>query len=120
MSMYNGAFVGVGYIVSEQEREALFRPLWLADDVATYNDIMDECFWRINEKTWFFGEKAYDLDEFGEAKSVETLAVLPALNDNGSFGEKYGDVLLKFGLSIEEINTKWCSPQIYFVYWVDY
>ena len=120
MSMYYGAFVGVGYILSEKERELLFHKLFVENEIEAYNEIMDECFFRVNYDTWFFGEKAYDFNEYGEAKSIESLAALPILNDNGSFGAKFGDILLKLGVSVEEINTKWCSPNIYFVSWEDY
>jgi hypothetical protein len=109
-----GAFVGVGYILTDQEREDLMGHL--ADtNPERYNDIMDNMYCYDGEDHWFFGECIYYLDGWGEAKSVETLATLPGLCDDDSFGLKYGAMLVDCGVSIEEINTKWGKPNIYFI-----
>jgi hypothetical protein len=109
-----GAFVGVGYVLTNQERKDLMGHL--ADtNPERYNDIMDNMHCYDGENYWFFGERAYELDGCGDAKSLETLATLPILQDDGSFGAKYGAMLIDCGLSIEEINTKWGRPNIYIV-----
>ena len=110
-----GTFVGVGYLLSEEERINLMDHL--ADtNPQRYNEIMDYMFcYDDSNENWFFGERIYELDGWGEAKSLETLATLPALQDDGSFGAKYGAMLVDCGVSIEEINTKWGRPNIYIV-----
>ena len=113
MGMYEGTFIGVGHIVSEEERRKFFQK-------GHDPHIMNTYFFRVNDDTWFFGRKAYDFDEFGEAKSIGTLATLPLLQDDGTLGIEFGEVLLSLGVSIEEIYTKWCSPNIYVVFWQDY
>lgn len=120
MSMYEGTFIGVGYILSEEERYTLFQKLWDEDNFELYNELMDDYFFRVNYDTWFFGRKVYDFNEHGEAKSIDTLAMLPLLQDDGTFGAEIGEVLTLLGVSFEEINTKWCSPNIYVVSWQDY
>ena len=111
-----GAFVGVGYVLTDQEREDLMSHL--ADtNPERYNDIMDNMYCYDGDDHWFFGERVYHLDGWGEAKSVETLATLPGLCDDGSFGLKYGPMLVDCGVSIEEINTTWANPSIYFITW---
>ena len=109
-----GAFVGVGYILSEQERSDLLEKLFETNS-QRYNDIMDNMYCYDGDDHWFFGERIYELDGWGEAKSLETLATLPGLQDDGSFGFKYGPMLVDCGVSIEEINTKWGRPNIYIV-----
>lgn len=109
-----GTFVGIGYILTEQERENLMGHL--ADtNPERYNNIMNNMYCYDDDKHWFFGERIYELDSWGEAKSIETLAALPGLADDGSFGLKYGAFLVDCGVSIEEINTKWGRPNIYIV-----
>lgn len=120
MSMYEGTFIGVGYILSEEERYTLFQKLWDENNLKLYNELMDDYFFRVNYETWFFGRKAYDFNEHGEAKSIDTLVTLPLLQDDGTFGAEIGEVLTLLGVSFEEINTKWCSPNIYVVSWQDY
>ena len=109
-----GTYVGVGYILTEQERYELMRQL---EDTNTqrYNEIMDNMYCYDGDAHWFFGEIVYELDGWGEAKSLETLATLPALSDDGTFGIKYGSMLADCGISIEEINTKWGRPNIYII-----
>lgn len=110
-----GAFVGIGYLLSEEERVNLMNRL-IDTNPQRYNEIMDYmfCYDNINEN-WFFGERIYELDGWGEAKSLETLATLPALQDDGSFGIKFGAMLVDCGVSIEEISAKWGRPNIYIV-----
>ncbi|MBQ8807497.1 MAG: hypothetical protein IJZ68_13860 [Bacteroidaceae bacterium] len=110
-----GTFVGVGYLLSEKERVDLMDHL-VDTNPQRYNEIMDYMFcYDDSDENWFFGERIYELDEWGEAKSLETLATLPALQDDGSFGIKFGAMLVDCGVSIEEINTKWGRPNIYIV-----
>lgn len=109
-----GTFVGVGYILSERERQQLMEHLEDANP-QRYNDIMDNMFCYDGDDRWFFGERVYELDGWGDAKSLETLATLPVLQDDGTFGVKYGSMLVDCGVSIEEINTKWGHPNIYIV-----
>lgn len=109
-----GAYVGVGYVLTNQEREELLGNL-AETNPERYNDIMDNMDCYDGEDHWFFGERIYVLDGWGEAKSIETLAALPVLQDDGSFGAKYGAMLVDCGVSIEEINTKWGKPNIYFI-----
>lgn len=109
-----GAFVGVGYVLTDKEREDLMGHL--ADtNLERYNEIMDNMFCYDCDEKWFFGERVYELDGWGDAKSFETLAALPVLQDDGTFGAKYGAMLVDCGVSIEEINTKWGRPNIYIV-----
>lgn len=119
MSMDFGTFIGVGYLLTEQERAALMDPI-SETNPQLFNQMMDNL-WPYNEDSdWFFGERIYKMNGWGEAKSLETLAALPALQDDGTFGLKYGEMLTGCGLSIEEINTKWGRPNIYIVtycYW---
>lgn len=109
-----GTFVGVGYVLSEQERQQLMGHL-KDTNPQRYNDIIDNMFCYDGNEKWFFGEKVYELNSQGEAKSLETLAALPILQDDGTFGLKYGKMLTDCGLSVEEINTKWGQPNIYIV-----
>lgn len=109
-----GTFVGVGYVLSERERQQLLGHLENTN-LQRYDSIMDNMFCYDGGEKWFFGEIVYELDSHGEAKSLETLATLPILQDDGTFGLKYGKMLTDCGLSIEEINTKWGQPNIYIV-----
>ena len=109
-----GTFVGVGYLLSEEELDALVANLTSEQYIKFRENVW--CYDVENGKH-FFGEIVYRFDEWGEAKSIETLATLPALQDDGSFGLKYGELLLMCGVSIEEINTTWANPNIYFVTW---
>lgn len=110
-----GTFIGVGYLLSETERANLIDHL-LDTNPQLYNEIMDNMFcYNVEDKKWFFGERIYELDGLGEAKSLETLATLPALQNDGSFGIKFGAMLADCGVSIEEINTKWDRPNIYII-----
>ena len=110
-----GTFVGIGYILSEKEREELMDHL-IDTNPQRYNEIMDNMFcYDDSDENWFFGERVYELDGWGDAKSLETLATLPVLQDDGTFGAKYGAMLVDCGVSIEEINTKWGRPNIYIV-----
>lgn len=113
--MYFGTFVGTGYLLTEKERANLMDHL-LDSNPQLYDEIMDNMFcYNVENKKWFFGERIYELDGLGEAKSLETLATLPTLQDDGSFGIKFGAMLIDCGVSIEEINTKWDRPNIYIV-----
>lgn len=115
-----GTFVGVGYLLSEEERAALTDHL-LDTNSQLYDEIMDNMFcYNVEDKKWFFGERIYELDDLGEAKSLETLMTLPILQDNGAFGAKYSAMLINCGVSIEEIDTKWSRPNIYIVTYCDY
>lgn len=115
-----GAFVGVGYLLSEEERANLMDHL-LDTNPQLYDEIIDNMFcYNVEDKKWFFGERIYKLNEWGEAKSLETLVALPILQDNGAFGAKYSAMLINCGVSIEEINTKWSRPNIYIVTYCDY
>lgn len=109
-----GTYVGVGYILTEQERYELMHQLEDTNP-QRFNEIIDNMYCYDGDAHWFFGEIVYELDGWGEAKSLETLATLPALNDDGSFGIKYGSMLADCGISIEEINTKWGRPNIYII-----
>lgn len=109
-----GTFIGVGYLLTENERAELMEHL-CDTNPQRYNEIMDEMHCYDGDDKWFFGERIYELDGWGDAKSLETLAALPALQDDGSFGLKYGAMLVDCGVSIEEINTKWGRPNIYVV-----
>lgn len=108
-----GAFVGVGYVLTDKEQEDLIGNLYDTNP-EKYKIIMDNMY-CYDGTHWFFGECIYTLDCWGEAKSIETLAALPALCDDGTFGLKYGAMLVDCGVSIEEINTKWGKPNIYFI-----
>ena len=110
-----GTFIGVGYLLSEEERVNLMDHL-VDTNPQRYNEIMDYMFcYDDSNENWFFGERIYELDGWGEAKSLETLATLPALQDDGSFGIRFGAMLVDCGVSIKEINTKWSRPNIYIV-----
>ena len=109
-----GTFVGIGYILTEQERENLMDHL-VDTNPEQYNNIMNNMFCYDGDKKWFFGERVYELNNSGDAKTLETLATLPALCDDGTFGAKYGLMLADCGVSIEEINTKWGRPNIYII-----
>lgn len=116
MSMYQGVFVGVGYLVDAEERAEMLEKVIDHDrrnQIIDHFRLYDVC----NEK-YFFGEVIYEIPE-GKAVSVETLAVLPGLTDDGSFGIKYGSMLYDMGLDIETINTVWNRPNIYIVHWTD-
>lgn len=115
MSNYSGAYIGVGYILSEEERVALLAPLVGTE---AYDDAMDN-FHAYRPDMWFFGKIVYQYDG-AEAHSIESLAALPGLQDDGSFGLKYGAILSSCGLSVETINEKWGRPDIYFVHWFDW
>lgn len=109
-----GTYVGIGYILTEQERYELMHQLEDTNP-QRFNEIIDNMYCYDGDAHWFFGEIVYELDGWGEAKSLETLATLPALNDDGTFGIKYGSMLADCGISIEEINTKWGRPNIYII-----
>lgn len=116
MSMYQGVFVGVGYVVDAEQRAEML------DNVVDHdrkNQIIDN-FHLINVcyEKYFFGEIIYEIPE-GKAVTIDTLAALPGLTDDGSFGIKYGSMLCDMGIPIEEINTTWGKPNIYIVHWED-
>lgn len=109
-----GTFIGMGYLLTDTERKALMDPI-SETNPQLFNRIMDNmCCYDVDEK-WFFGERICELDCWGDAKSLETLVTLPALQDDGTFGLKYGEMLAGCGLSIEEINTKWGRPNVYVI-----
>lgn len=111
-----GTFIGVGYILTEQEREELLHDIEETNP-NRYNDIMDCMYPYDGDAHWFFGERICELDGWGQAMSLETIAALPGLVDDGSFGLKYGAMLVDCGVPIEEINTTWSKPNIYVVTW---
>lgn len=116
MSMYNGVFVGVGYPLTEEERVRLLGPVIGSP---RYEEIMDEFHpLDTNRTKWFFGEIIYEIPE-GKAVAIDTIAKLPVLCDDGSFGIKYGSILCELGVPAEEINTTWDNPNIYIVHWED-
>ena len=115
-----GTFIGVGYLLSEKERANLMNHL-LDTNPQLYDEIMDNMFcYNVEDKKWFFGERIYELDGLGEAKSLETLVALPVLQDNGAFSAKYSAMLINCGVSIEEIDIKWSRPNIYIVTYCNY
>ena len=65
-----------------------------------------------DRKNWFFGEVIAEIDP-GTSKSLDTLAVLPTLMDQGSFSLKYSQHLYNCGISIKAINEDWGNPNIY-------
>ena len=68
-----GAFVGVGYILTDQEREDLMGHL--ADtNPERYNDIMDNMYCYDGEDHWFFGDA-----EPAPNPSVQGLLLAPVL-----------------------------------------
>ena len=95
-----GAFVGIGYLLSEEELDALVANLTPEQYIKFRDNVW--CYDVENGKH-FFGEIVYRFDEWGEAKSIETLATLPALQDDVSFGLKYGELL--FICPSDEIDT---------------
>lgn len=115
MSMYQGVCVGVGWLVDEKTRHKMLNYIV---NTERRNEISDYFFRYSMKEKWFFGDIIYELPE-GEAKSIETLATLPGLQDDGSFGLKYGMILTDCGISIEKINEDWSSPGIYFIHWSD-
>lgn len=116
MSMYQGVFVGVGYIVDAEQKAEMLDNVVNTD---RRNQIIDN-FYRIDvlHEKHFFGEVIYRIPE-GRAVTIETLAALPGLTDDGSFGIKYGSMLYDMGIPVEEINTTWGKPNIYIVHWED-
>lgn len=117
MSKEYGAYVGVGYLLSEKERVRL-----LAEVIGTPRyDAFMENFHALdtNQEEWFFGEIVCDIDG-GSAMAIDTIARLPALVDDGSFGIKYGAILSACGVSAEEINASWARPNIYICHWEDF
>lgn len=115
MSMYQGVYVGVGWLVDEATRNKMLNHIV---NTERRNEVAD-CFHRYNiNGKWFFGEMVCEI-EAGDAKNIETLAALPGLTDDGTFGFKYGMILYDCGFTIDEINEEWGTAQIYFVHWVD-
>lgn len=115
MSMYQGAYVGVGYIVDANQKAELLSKVENHDRL---NQIIDNFHPIDGDREYFFGEVIYTIPS-GHAASVETLAALPGLTDDGSFGIKYGSMLYDMGIPVEEINTTWGKPNIYIVHWED-
>lgn len=115
MSMYSGVYVGVGWIVDETDRHKMLNHIV---NTERRNDVADH-FHRYNMNgKWFFGDIVYEIPE-GTAKTMETLITLPALTDDGSFGLKYGMLLVDCGIPVEEINTTWANAGVYIIHWVD-
>lgn len=110
-----GVYLGLGWLVDEKTRNEL---LSYTENIDRANDIADH-FHRYNtDGKWFFGEILYEIPE-GQAKSLETLGVLPAFEDPAKFGLEYGMMLIDCGVSVEEINTSWSNATLYLVHWVD-
>lgn len=83
-------------------------------DDTIYEEVMND-FHLLDDHqgNWFFGDILAEIDP-GTSKSLETLAVLPALSaDNTEFGLKYGKHLYNCGLSIKEINEDWGKSNLY-------
>lgn len=115
MSVCRGVYVGVGWLVDESTRHKMLNHIVNTD---RRNEVTDHFHrYNINGK-WFFGDIVCEIEE-GDAKNIETLAALPALVDDGTFGMNYGMILYDCGFTIEEINEEWGTAQIYFVHWVD-
>lgn len=103
-------FVGIGYMLREPERVMLLD----GTNEETYEEVMKD-FHPLDDdrENWFFGDILAEIDP-GTSKSLDTLAVLPALSaDNTKFGLKYGRHLANCGLSVKEINETWGNPTIY-------
>ena len=113
MSVKYGTFLGVGYIITEPERKELMKNL----SSERYNEIIDNMFvYRYDEPLkWFLGERLFEFDALGEAKSLGTLAALPMMDNVEGFGEKYGPILTDFGLSAQEIYENWSIPKVYII-----
>ncbi len=114
--MNSGVYIGIGYIITEQERTAMLNNIITNE---RRNEIID-CMHRISPSPskYLLGEIIADMPE-GSAHSIESLAALPGLTKGPEFGLKYGLILYDCGLSPEEINKNWANPNIYFVHWVD-
>lgn len=115
MSACRGACVGVGWLVDDSARLKMLNHIV---NTERRNEISDHFFRYSVKNKWFFGDIVYELPE-GEAKSIETLAALPVLQDDSSFGLKFGMILVDCGLSVDEINEYWSIPNIYFIHWCD-
>lgn len=116
MSMYQGVYVGIGYLVDAEQRVEMLDQVQdfnCRDEISTHFHRIDVCY-----EKYFFGKIIYEIPE-GKAVSIETLAALPGLTDDGSFGIKYGSMLYDMGIPVEEINTTWGKPNIYIVHWED-
>lgn len=115
MSMCQGVYVGVGWLVDETTRNKMLNYIV---NTERRNEVAD-CFHRYNiNGKWFFGEMVCEI-EAGDAKNIETLAALPGLTDDGTFGFKYGMILYDCGFTVDEINEEWGTAQVYFVHWMD-
>lgn len=102
-------FVGVGYMLREPERVILLD----GANEETYEEVMKD-FHPLDDdrENWFFGEIIAEIDP-GTSKSLDTLAVLPTLMDQGNFSLKYSQHLYNCGVPIKEINETWGNPHIY-------
>ena len=102
-------FVGVGYMLREPERVMLLD----GTNEEIYEEVMKD-FHPLDDdrENWFFGDILAEIDP-GTSKSLDTLAVLPTLMDQGNFSLKYSQHLYKCGVSIKEINEDWGNPNIY-------
>ena len=107
-------FLGIGYLIDEQERINLSKSL--SDE---HYGLLHNNLYNYDRDKWFFGEKIYEFDT-NEAKSLTTLATLPALTDNATFAHKYGNLLSMCGLSIAEINENWSKPNVYIIVYTDF
>ncbi len=108
----NSTYVGIGYVITQKEKD------YFLNSVSDINRRLEisKCMYNFstNPNKYFFGEIIADIPR-GSAHSIESLAALPGLVDDGSFGYKYGMMLYDCGLPIEEVNKNWSRPTIYFV-----
>ena len=51
--MYEGTFIGVGYILSEKERHTLFQKLWNENNLKLYNELMDDYFFLVTDELYW-------------------------------------------------------------------
>ena len=115
MSVDYEAFIGIGWVISEVEREQMIEANYALYEEGKAPCVEDE-FYYINAYTGgdvFLGERVVAVDE-GDYICVSDLSEIISPEKLEALGEKFATIIEACGIEIT-IDSKWASPQLYLI-----
>ena len=115
MSVDYEAFIGIGWVISDQEREDMIEANYVLYKEGKAPCVEDE-FYHINAYTGgdvFLGDRIACVDE-GEYTCISDLSSLVQPDQWDIFAEKYATIIEACGITITP-DSKWANPQLYLI-----
>ena len=115
MSVDYEAFIGIGWVISDEQREQMIEANYALYQEGKAPCVEDE-FYYINAYTGgdtFLGDRIATVDE-GEYTCISDLSAVISPEQWERFAEKYATILEACGIEIT-IDSKWASPQLYLI-----